>query len=44
VVEGVRVERWVEGQLRLSAEAARARADRRRGVLSAEGVALVARD
>ena len=32
VVEGVRVERWVEGQLRLSA------------VLSAEGVALVARD
>ena len=40
VVEGVRVERWVEGQLRLSAEAARARADRRRGVLSAEGVAL----
>lgn len=44
VVEGVRVERWVDGRLRLSAEAARARADRRRGVLSAEGVALTARD
>lgn len=38
------MERWIEGRLRLSAEAARARADRRRGALSAEGVALTARD
>lgn len=44
VVEGVQVERWVEGRLRLSARADRAALDRRGGTVRGRQVTLVARD
>ncbi len=44
VVEGVQVERWVEGRLRLSARAELAALDRRGGTVRGQQVTLVARD
>lgn len=43
LLEGVQVERWVDGQLRLSSHAERAAVDRRGGTVRATGVELTAR-